>query len=189
MRRGDLRCKGNRSLASDGSVLGAFPKRRPLPSHFRFYTKVRPPVRRATCHAPPQQSIRPSITSPPSSRCPDLVTGPSPSITPIALSSPEVGGSPTWRQLIRALDVHACVWTGYPSLGHFLPLPCRRQVFKMRSWIALGAALPFAHAIRIIHSNDDGWAEINARTFFNSLVVAGHNVVLSAPAENQSGTG
>ncbi|CAI6295622.1 unnamed protein product [Periconia digitata] len=59
----------------------------------------------------------------------------------------------------------------------------------MRSSILLGAVLPFAQAIRIIQSNDDGWAEANARTFFDALDSAGHDVVLSAPAENQSGTG
>jgi broad specificity polyphosphatase/5'/3'-nucleotidase SurE len=59
----------------------------------------------------------------------------------------------------------------------------------MRSSILLGAAFPLAHAIRIIHGNDDGWAEVQVRTFFNSLTAAGHQVVLSAPAENQSGTG
>ncbi|PVI05487.1 acid phosphatase precursor [Periconia macrospinosa] len=59
----------------------------------------------------------------------------------------------------------------------------------MRSFILLGAVLPFAQAIRIIQANDDGWAEANARTLFNSLSAAGHDIVLSAPAENQSGTG
>ncbi|KAF2193415.1 acid phosphatase precursor [Zopfia rhizophila CBS 207.26] len=58
----------------------------------------------------------------------------------------------------------------------------------MRSWIFL-AALPLTQATRVIQSNDDGWAEINLRTFFNVLTKAGHNVVLSGPAENQSGTG
>ncbi|KAF2646933.1 acid phosphatase precursor [Massarina eburnea CBS 473.64] len=59
----------------------------------------------------------------------------------------------------------------------------------MRSSVLLGAVLPFAQAIRIVQSNDDGWAEINARTFFNSLSAAGHDIILSAPAENQSGKG
>ncbi|RAK96054.1 5'/3'-nucleotidase SurE [Aspergillus ibericus CBS 121593] len=45
------------------------------------------------------------------------------------------------------------------------------------------------HAINIISSNDDGWAEINIRTFYDSLTAAGHSVVISAPAENESGTG
>ncbi|PWY75396.1 acid phosphatase precursor [Aspergillus heteromorphus CBS 117.55] len=50
--------------------------------------------------------------------------------------------------------------------------------------------LPLAtHAINIISSNDDGWAEINIRTLYDSLTAAGHSVVLSAPAENESGTG
>lgn len=60
----------------------------------------------------------------------------------------------------------------------------------MRSGLFLAvAAVPFANGIRIIQSNDDGWAEINARTLFDSLNAAGNQVVLSGPAENQSGTG
>ncbi|KAF2259748.1 acid phosphatase precursor [Lojkania enalia] len=57
----------------------------------------------------------------------------------------------------------------------------------MRSWLLL-SILPLTQAIRIIQSNDDGWAEINIRTFFDALTNAGHDVVLSGPAENQSGT-
>ena len=41
----------------------------------------------------------------------------------------------------------------------------------------------------VVLSNDDGWAEINIRSFYNSLTAAGDSVVLSAPAENESGTG
>jgi hypothetical protein len=59
---------------------------------------------------------------------------------------------------------------------------------NMRFSIFLGG-LPFAHAVRIIQSNDDGWAESNVRTLFNSLADAGHDVVLSGPAEQKSGTG
>ena len=59
----------------------------------------------------------------------------------------------------------------------------------MRCSILIAAALPLAQGIRIIQSNDDGWAEINIRTFFNTLTAAGHQSVLSGPAENQSGTG
>lgn len=44
-------------------------------------------------------------------------------------------------------------------------------------------------AVNIISSNDDGWAEVNIRTFFTSLGNAGYSTVVSAPAENQSGTG
>lgn len=46
-----------------------------------------------------------------------------------------------------------------------------------------------AHAVNIVSSNDDGWAEVNIRALFESLGDAGHSVVVSAPAENQSGTG
>ena len=42
-------------------------------------------------------------------------------------------------------------------------------------------------AARIVQSNDDGWAEKNIRTFNEALVAAGNDVVLSGPAENQSG--
>lgn len=59
----------------------------------------------------------------------------------------------------------------------------------MRSWVLLAAALPLVQGIRIVQSNDDGWSEANLRTFFNVLNSAGHQVVLSGPAENQSGTG
>lgn len=43
----------------------------------------------------------------------------------------------------------------------------------------------------VVLSNDDGWAELNIRTFFNALVANPQkfSVVLSAPTENKSGTG
>jgi 5'/3'-nucleotidase SurE len=60
----------------------------------------------------------------------------------------------------------------------------------MRSYLLLAAAAaPLAQGIRIVQSNDDGWSEANLRTFFDVLNTAGHEVVLSGPAENQSGTG
>ncbi|KAJ5695232.1 hypothetical protein N7536_005644 [Penicillium majusculum] len=46
-----------------------------------------------------------------------------------------------------------------------------------------------ASAVNIISSNDDGWAEANIRALFDSLGAADHSVVVSAPAENQSGRG
>lgn len=46
-----------------------------------------------------------------------------------------------------------------------------------------------ASAVNIVASNDDGWAEANIRALFDSLGAAGHSLVVSAPAENQSGTG
>jgi 5'/3'-nucleotidase SurE len=55
----------------------------------------------------------------------------------------------------------------------------------------LVAVLPVlgVHGIRIIQSNDDGWAEQYVRSFHNALIASGHDAVLSAPAENKSGTG
>ena len=46
-----------------------------------------------------------------------------------------------------------------------------------------------ASAANILLSNDDGWAELNIRTFYNALVSGGNSVVISAPADNKSGTG
>lgn len=46
-----------------------------------------------------------------------------------------------------------------------------------------------AEAKNIVLSNDDGWAEINIRVFYDLLTKAGNSVVLSAPADNKSGTG
>ncbi|KAF2758006.1 survival protein sure-likephosphatase/nucleotidase-like protein [Pseudovirgaria hyperparasitica] len=57
----------------------------------------------------------------------------------------------------------------------------------MRSIII--AILPIAAgAIRIVQSNDDGWAEKNIRVFNEVLNAASHSVVLSGPADNQSGS-
>ncbi|OCH88932.1 sure-like protein [Obba rivulosa] len=52
--------------------------------------------------------------------------------------------------------------------------------------------LSFAVAARsqnVVLTNDDGWATANIRAQYDSLTAGGFNVVLSAPAENQSGTG
>ncbi|KAL5514055.1 hypothetical protein ACEPAG_2816 [Sanghuangporus baumii] len=47
--------------------------------------------------------------------------------------------------------------------------------------------------VKIVHTNDDGWAVANIRAQNTALVTAGFNVrlyvVLSAPADNESGTG
>ena len=51
----------------------------------------------------------------------------------------------------------------------------------------LALLLAATQAARIVQSNDDGWAEKNIRVFNDALVAAGNDVVLSAPAENQSG--
>lgn len=47
-----------------------------------------------------------------------------------------------------------------------------------------------ANAVKILQVNDDGWAEQYLRALNNALRKrADYNVVLSAPAENKSGTG
>ncbi|KAL9619944.1 MAG: hypothetical protein Q9160_005501 [Pyrenula sp. 1 TL-2023] len=59
----------------------------------------------------------------------------------------------------------------------------------MRLLPILLSLLPVSRAVNIILSNDDGWAELNIRTFYYSLTTAGNSVVISAPADNKSGTG
>ncbi|MCJ1458130.1 hypothetical protein MMC28_008501 [Mycoblastus sanguinarius] len=53
------------------------------------------------------------------------------------------------------------------------------------------ALLPVADvsAVNVVLSNDDGWAEINIRQFYDALTNSGLSVIISAPAENESGTG
>ena len=59
----------------------------------------------------------------------------------------------------------------------------------MRCTTFLLAASPLlASAFNIVVSNDDGWAEQNVRSFVKTLSSSGFSVVLSSPAENQSGT-
>ena len=59
----------------------------------------------------------------------------------------------------------------------------------MKSSLALAALGALAvRGVRIIQSNDDGWAESYIRTLNDALIEAGHEVVLSAPADNKSGT-
>ena len=59
---------------------------------------------------------------------------------------------------------------------------------KAATVLALAQAAA-VQGIRIVQSNDDGWAELNIRVLNDALIAAGHDVVLSAPAENKSGTG
>lgn len=44
-------------------------------------------------------------------------------------------------------------------------------------------------AVNVVLSNDDGWAEKNIRVFYDTLTSAGESVIISAPADNESGTG
>lgn len=59
----------------------------------------------------------------------------------------------------------------------------------MHSLFVITSFLPLlARSLKVIVlSNDDGWAEKNIRTFRDNLDNAGHAVLLSAPAYDQSG--
>lgn len=45
-----------------------------------------------------------------------------------------------------------------------------------------------AQGVRIIQGNDDGWAELYVRSANLALKAKGHEVILSAPADNKSGS-
>ncbi|TFK37594.1 sure-like protein [Crucibulum laeve] len=55
--------------------------------------------------------------------------------------------------------------------------------------IILTLALRATHALKIVLTNDDGWATAQVRAEFDALQAAGFQVLLSAPAINKSGTG
>ncbi|KAK1985451.1 5'/3'-nucleotidase sure [Colletotrichum cereale] len=59
---------------------------------------------------------------------------------------------------------------------------------RVDATFALLAQVLAVQGVRIIHSNDDGWAELYARSFHDALKASGHSPLLSAPAENKSGT-
>ena len=60
---------------------------------------------------------------------------------------------------------------------------------RLAPLVSLGLLPLLAEGTYVVLSNDDGWAEINIREFYYALTNAGDSVVLSAPAENESGTG
>lgn len=60
---------------------------------------------------------------------------------------------------------------------------------RTHSFLPLLPLLGAARGARILQSNDDGWAELYLRSFHDALTEAGHDAVISAPAENQSGRG
>ncbi|KAH6903063.1 survival protein sure-like phosphatase/nucleotidase [Coprinopsis sp. MPI-PUGE-AT-0042] len=55
--------------------------------------------------------------------------------------------------------------------------------------ILLIAYLDSAAGVKILLTNDDGWAVAQIRAEYDALKAAGHDVVLSGPADNRSGSG
>ncbi|KAG8751265.1 hypothetical protein FRC12_012522 [Ceratobasidium sp. 428] len=58
----------------------------------------------------------------------------------------------------------------------------------VQSAVGAPAVAPRA-ALKVLIGNDDGWAEANIRAFYQALSAAGYDAVVSAPVQNQSGTG
>lgn len=50
----------------------------------------------------------------------------------------------------------------------------------------LALLAPSVQAARILLTNDDGWAELSIRAFYDALTLAGHDVLLVAPASDRS---
>ena len=94
------------------------------------------------------------------------------------------GGIPFFLIKYRAVRQHSSL------MQHHINLPFTLRKKKMHFYLLSVALLPLTtRATNVVLSNDDGWAEINIRTLYNTLTAAGDSVVLSAPAENESGTG
>ena len=96
--------------------------------------------------------------------------------------------------LIYDKDVHVSCFDGDSHRLRFcttgpLVLPFFKMLFTQALTLFFGSSILSANAVNIVLSNDDGWAEINIREFYSSLTSAGNNVIISAPAENESGTG
>lgn len=68
-------------------------------------------------------------------------------------------------------------------------LTCFYSLTKMQIPLSVVLAPLAAQAVNIVLSNDDGWAEKNIRVFYDTLTSAGESVIISAPADNRSGTG
>lgn len=54
-------------------------------------------------------------------------------------------------------------------------------------WVAIAVTAPQANALNILLTNDDGSSTPNIRALYTALKAEGHDVIMSAPSENQSG--
>jgi len=66
--------------------------------------------------------------------------------------------------------------------------PNRRFVRRLVLAVAMALAASPAFALRIVLTNDDGFETRNIQALFHALKAAGHDVILSAPYHDQSGT-
>ncbi|KAH6906544.1 sure-like protein [Coprinopsis sp. MPI-PUGE-AT-0042] len=55
--------------------------------------------------------------------------------------------------------------------------------------LLLSTYIRAAFGVKVVLTNDDGWAVAQIRAQYDALTAAGHDVVLSCPAENKSGSG
>jgi ABC-type antimicrobial peptide transport system permease subunit len=88
-------------------------------------------------------------------------------------------------------QVHKCIILSLPFLIFISVciVSFSESSFNMRFNAATLALLPsLTQAVRIVQANDDGWAELYVRSFNQALNAAGHDVILSCPADNKSGS-
>jgi len=63
----------------------------------------------------------------------------------------------------------------------------KRITSLILSMAAIVLIVSQANALNIVLTNDDGYSAPNIQALFNALKAEGHDVIMSAPAENQSG--
>ena len=76
------------------------------------------------------------------------------------------------------LSPHARLFSTFSGAMYFAPI----------ALVALLVTIPTL-GLNIVLGNDDGWAEMNIRVLYDTLNSDKHTVVVSAPAENKSGSG
>lgn len=78
-----------------------------------------------------------------------------------------------------------------PRDGHSLLCADRPGTMLLQAPAVLLLAVLFGstNGLRILVSNDDSWASANVRMLYQALRNAHHDVVLAAPARQQSGRG
>lgn len=96
------------------------------------------------------------------------------------------GSVPFYPSRITTSHTSISAITSQNAAPGFLPSLTRRLSELFLAPCPLPTLTPTAN---IVLSNDDGWAEINIRQFYYALTAAGNSVIISAPADNKSGTG
>ncbi len=63
----------------------------------------------------------------------------------------------------------------------------KKLIFRIASLVVAGSLSVSANALNVLITNDDGYHSANLRALYNALKTQGHDVIVSAPAGEQSG--